>query len=47
MDGEAPTLNTQKLPALPFTCYGKPGVTHNPDKPLLAYVNKLEDSFNQ
>jgi hypothetical protein len=22
-------------------CYGKPGVTHNPDKPLLAYVNNL------
>jgi hypothetical protein len=27
--------------------WGEPGVTHNPDNPPFACVNKLEDSFNQ
>jgi hypothetical protein len=30
-----------------YLLWGEPGVTHNPDKPPLACVNKLEDSFNQ
>jgi hypothetical protein len=27
--------------------WGEPGMTHNLDKPPPAYVNKVEDSFNQ
>jgi hypothetical protein len=32
---------TYQTSALIPLCYGKPGVTHNPDKPLLASMNNL------